>query len=58
MRNTNICCSVFSARYTALMRDRSPISQEVSICITHHCIVKFPVAQGTSVPIFNGSPPL
>ena len=58
MSNDIIRCAVFSALYTALMRDRGPISQEVSICITHHCIVKFPVAYRTSVPIFNGSPPL
>jgi hypothetical protein len=57
MRSNTFRCSVC----TALMRDPGPISlQEVSICIIQHCIVKRRVAfaHGTSVPIFNGSPPL
>jgi hypothetical protein len=57
MRSNTFCYSVC----TALLRDRGPISlQGVSICIIQHCIAKRPVAfaQGTSVPIFNGSPPL
>ena len=57
MRNNTFCYSLCAA----LIRDHGPISlQEFSICITHHCIVKHPVAfaHGTSVPIFNGSPPL
>lgn len=58
MCNTLICCGVSSADYAALMCDHGFISQETSICIIRHRTVKFPVAHGTSVPIFNGSPPL
>ena len=57
MRSNTFCYSVC----TTLLRARGPISLPgVSICISQHCIVKHPVAcaQGTSVPIFNGSPPL
>jgi hypothetical protein len=61
MRNNTFCGGVFYTHCTALMRDRGSTSwQEVSIGIIHHCTLIHPVAfaQGTNVPIFNGSPPL
>jgi hypothetical protein len=64
MRNNTFCCGVFYTRCTALMRDRGyhlPIFlQEVSICIIHHgtIVLSVATAQGTRVPILNGSPPL
>ena len=58
MLNHIICSDMFSARCTALMCGHGPISAAISICIARHRIVNFPVAHGTSVPIFKESQPL